>query len=457
MRSILAFFVMFSHSMLKSLLLALFEEKHAKKAILMIIDFTISNFRSIKEKHIFSLFAEGSANHLKNNIAYPCDNKIGILRTAGIYGANASGKSNLLLAFEALRYIICKSGDLKDGDLIPCYEPYLLSDSTKNAPTTFEIEFSTKNKRFLYSVSFTLDKIINESLDFYPVRQKANLFNRKKGQNWENMTFGAHYKGGKKKYAFFQNNSYLSKAGNSADSPELIRSIYNYFRSNILHLGAEQKVQMQSWKDKPVLIQKVAQVLAKVDTGISGIEFKEEDVTGIDFPKNVPENIKRQILSAEKKKAFFLHQDDKNNIQKFSEKIESSGTIKLFNTIPMLIEAFNEGGILILDELDNSFHPHIAELIIQLFNDPLVNTNNSQLIFSTHNINLMSPKILRRDQIWFTEKNNGATTLCSLAEYDKSTVKTDSPYNKWYEEGRFGAIPNIDIGKIAEILSEGLD
>jgi AAA15 family ATPase/GTPase len=421
----------------------------------MIIDFTISNFRSIREKQTFSLFAESSSSHLAENVARPGDGKIGVLRTAGIYGANASGKSNLLLAFEALRYIVCSSGDLKDGDNIPCYEPYMLSATSKNAPIEFEIEFFSKDGvRYIYKVAFNSKRILSESLDFYPSRSKANLFKRDEKDNWESVTFGGHYKGGKKKFAFFDNNSYISKAGNSADAPDLIRSIFNYFRLELFHLGVNQRIGMFRWKENQELVNNIAEILSKVDTGIFGVSFKEQDVTDIKLPSDIPDAIRKRILESESKKPVFLHKGENGYQEEFTEEMESAGTTKLFNMLPMLIEAFDDGGILLLDELDNSFHPHIAELIIKLFNDSSVNKNNAQLIFSTHNINLMSPDLLRRDQIWLTEKNNGETLFISLDEFDKNTVKIDSPFNRWYGDGRFGAIPAIDAGAIADIIKD---
>ncbi|MBQ0713040.1 MAG: ATP-binding protein [Porticoccus sp.] len=421
----------------------------------MIIDFTVSNFRSIRKKQTLSLFAESASNHLAENIARPGDEKIGVLRTVGIYGANASGKSNLLLAFEALRYIVCSSGDLKDGDTIPCYEPYLLAESSKTAPIEFEIEFFSKESvRFIYSVAFNAERILSESLDFYPSRSKANLFKRQEGDKWEDVAFGGHYKGGKKKFAFFDNNSYISKAGNSADAPELIRSIFNYFRTEIFHVGVNEPIGIFRWKNNQDLVNSIAEILSKVDTGIHGVSFKDQDVTEIKFPKDTPEFIRKRVLESESKKTVFLHRGDNGFQEEFTEDMESAGTTKLFNMLPMLMDALDDGGVLILDELDNSFHPHLAELIIKLFNDPKLNRKNSQLIFSTHNINLMSPSLLRRDQIWLTEKNNGETVFSSLDEFDKNTVKMDSPFGKWYCDGRFGAIPEIDFFAISKIIKD---
>lgn len=421
----------------------------------MIIDITITNFRSIRDKQTISLCAEGTPNHLKNNVAYPGDGKIGVLKTCGVYGANASGKSNLLLAFEALRYIICRSGDLKDGDEIPCYEPFKLDPSKPLEPVEFEVEFyCSDSNRYLYSVSFDSHSILTESLDFYPGRSKANLFNRKKGDDWRDIKFGTHYKGGKKRIAYFKNNSYLSKAGNSPDASEIVKNIFNYFRTDIFHLGVGQRVAMFEWKNDSDIVQKISKLLCYIDTGISEVEFKDSDFNEDDirFPSSIPETIKDQILRDKRKKAYFSHKDQKGDIVKFTEEMESAGTIKLFNTLPLLLEAFEDGGVLILDELDNSFHPHVAEFLISLFNTPEVNTNNAQLIFTTHNINLMSPSLLRRDQIWLAEKEDGASVFHSLDEYDRSKVKSNSPFRKWYEEGRFGAIPRINKDKISEIL-----
>lgn len=423
----------------------------------MIIDITIANFRSIKDKQTFSLYAESQSKHLEENIVYPGDGKYGVYRTAGIYGSNASGKSNLLLAFHALQDITTSSGDLKDGDDISSYEPYLLSKSTVNSPVEIEVEFFLKdNLRYIYSVTYIKNEILTESLDYYPSRAKANLFKREKSDTWEDISFGSHYKGGKKKYPLFKNNSYLSKAGNSADSPKVIRDIFNYFRNDIFHLGSEQKMGAFGWKKDPKLVQSIANILKEVDTGIVGLEFEDnkKSMEDFNFPDSFPDKLKKKFFDELSKETLFSHLDDEKNIYNFSEKLESSGTRKLLSMLPVLIETFADGGILILDELDNSFHPHIAELIIKLFNCEEVNENNAQLIFSTHNINLMSPKLFRREQIWFTEKNDGQTKITSLEDFNKNIVKMDSPFNKWYDEGRFGAIPDIDFHAISRIISD---
>lgn len=423
----------------------------------MIIDFTIENFRSIKDEATLSLHVENPKQHLATHVTYPNNDKIGVLKSAGIYGANASGKSNVLLAFEALRYLVGKSGDLKEGKKIPCYEPYLLSETTKNAPTKLELEFfnsKDSNIRYVYQISFDESTIYEESLDFYPKGSRANIFKRLPSDNWETITFGSSYKGGNKRIPFFKNNSYLSKIGENAAAPDMVRTAYKYIRSNIVHIGLNDHMMINDFHDNEKLVNRVSSLLCQFDTGVSKIQAKVSDVPTIEpnFPDTFPKELKEMLLEQSKKTFEFAHKTDNNQIEIFKQSMESDGTLKLFEMIPLLIEAFENGEVLIIDELDSSLHPHIAELIIKLFNDAEVNTKNAQLIFSTHNIQLMDSQNLRRDQIWFTEKRNGSTSLYSLHEFDKNKVKSDSPFYYWYHEGRFGALPRINYELISNLL-----
>ncbi|KAF2393165.1 AAA family ATPase [Pseudomonas frederiksbergensis] len=421
----------------------------------MIIDFTIKNFRSLKDEQLLSLSVENPKTHLLENISYPSNDKVGVLKTAGLYGANASGKSNVLMAFAALQWLVIDSGDLKEGEKIPCYEPYLLSDKTKTAPTTFEIEFANKGLRYVYSVTYDRQKIIQESLDFYPSRQKANIFKRDEGDTWETVSFGGLYKGGTKKIPFFENNTYLSKAGNNAAAADMIRSIYTYFRS-ITHIGSGQTIKMLNLFEHESLVKIISDLLCSVDTGVKKVSKRanKNNILPHELPPGLPEDVKQAFIEDNKYSFVFAHEKEEGGVVLFKENRESDGTRKLFNLLPMLINGFLNGYIMIMDELDNSFHPHIAELLIKLFNDPLINKNNAQLIFSTHNINLMTPNLFRRDQIWFAEKTNGATSIYSLDEFDKSNVKTSSPFGDWYDEGRFGALPKIHYAQITKIFNE---
>jgi len=425
----------------------------------MIVEFTISNFRSIKDEQTFSLYAENPGDHLLDNISYPGDKRVGVLKSAGIYGANASGKSNVLLAFEALKYLIEESGSWKDGDPIKCYEPFQLSEKTKNQPVRFEVEFLTPDgARYIYKIGFTRQRIVEENLSFYSSAKAAVLFDRTETDTWETITFKSLYTGGKKRLPFFDNNAYLSKVGDSADAPEIVRNVYNYFRTEVLRLGLNENVSLYDWADDKAVFDKVSALLTHIDAGISGVVVKDNaaDVSAVKFPEGMPQKVKESILKRMKRSYLFVHQtDDLNSTEQFDLEEESDGTKRFFRLAPLIIDALSTGGVLIIDELDHSMHPFMAEMIIRLFNDPEVNQGNAQLIFSTHNISLMSPERFRRDQIWLTEKANGATTLFSLEDFDKKKVKPQSPFNRWYAEGRFGAVPKIDYRSIVNLLKPG--
>ena len=422
----------------------------------MIVSLVVENFRSIKERTEFSLMASGSTGHLDAHVYRDESINFGVLRSVGIYGANASGKSNLLMAFEAIKCIATETGRLKDRESIPCYEPYLLSDEMRKCPVSFEIEFITEEKlRFIYKVKFNRYSIFEESLDYYPSKNKANLFKRDELDDWESIKFGSHYKGGSKRIAFFKNNSYLAKAGDNASSPEIIKTAYNYIERSLRHVGLNEKIRISSFGDRSVVVKKTADMLCLFDTGVSEITYKKNELDKIPLKMgdDTPQEIKDMIIDDLGFDYLFSHETEAGNDIKMPLRRESEGTQKLFEMIPLIYSAFDSGMTVIIDELDSSLHSHIATIIIRLFNDPSVNKSGAQLIFTTHNLNLMTPDKMRRDQVWFCEKNNGKTRVYSLDDFDKKKVKSSTPYAAWYDDGRFGAVPEINYDKIRTLLA----
>jgi len=406
----------------------------------VIVDFTIKNFRSIKSEQLLSLHADKKPKRHAGNISY-IENELGVLKTCAIYGSNA------------LQELIVKSGDLKDGDAISCYEPYLLSKSTKELPTRFEIEFYVDNIRYAYHVEYNSKEIVSEKLDFYPTARAANIFTRNSSTDWKSVKFGERYKGGKKQIAFFANNTYLSKAGNTPDSPEVIRKIFNHFRTNTQIMLANQAIGVFDWDKDKRTVSIINTFLKKVDLGIEkfGIEI-DESIEGLTFPKEMPEPLRSKLKNEFSKKEYFYHPDDNGDLIRFEKSKESSGTNKLFKLLPLFIQVIREGSVLFVDEIEGSFHPHIAELIIKLFNDPLVNSKNAQLIFTTHDLSLMESGVMRKDQIYLSEKTlKKGTRLYCLESYE-ADLKDSSPFAKWYDEGRLGAIPKINYRDISDAI-----
>jgi len=423
----------------------------------MIIDFRFRNFRSFsQEQHFSTKVTHGREVH-SSNFANAVDGKTDVLKTAVIYGANASGKSNVLKALAALQWLVVDSGDLKERDPLLAYEPFRLSQASLSEPTAFEIEFFLQDHgRFRYSVTFNATRILEEQLVSFSSRQRALVFERGPEDTWEDVRFGGTYKGGTRKFPFFENNSYLSKAGNSAASVPIMRHIYGYFRS-MMYFEASVRINSARYLKEEKRLKNVARVLAAVDTGISSITSEERTPSGLHLPDEMPESLKKAIIDQHSTAFSFWHKDDAGEMVEFGEDDESAGTQRLFNLLPMFLEVLRRGQVVLLDEIEGSFHPHIVAMIVRLFNDRRSNPRNAQLIFTTHDTNTLSPEILRRDQIWFVQKDDGASDLYCLDEYDKSKVKPGSPFREWYGEGRFGGVPAIRYNKVVEVVEAVLE
>lgn len=420
----------------------------------MIIEFTVKNFRSIKNEQLFSLFAENKLKHHSGNISY-IDN-IGVLKTCAIYGSNAAGKTNIILAYKALQTLIAESGEWKDGDEISCYEPYLLSKDTVEQPVYFGIEFNIDNIRYLYEISFNKKEIIFEKLDAFYSKRSSNLFTRNSSHDWKGVKFGERYKDGKKQIAFFSNNTYLSKAGNTPDSPEIIRKIFNYFRKNTFIALSNQQIGISGWHQDDNINNVINTFLRKIDLGINHFKMEEKSLPeNFELPSDMPEIVKNKLLYELSKEPSFNHETDYGEFVNFHYSKESMGTIKLFNMLPFFIKVLLKGATIFIDEIENSFHPHVAELLVKLFNDPMVNKNNAQLIFTTHDLTLMTSKTMRKDQIYLTKKNiQEGTSIECLENFD---IKDNSPFQKWYDEGRLGSIPTINYRDISDSIKKLFD
>ncbi|MEQ4823829.1 AAA family ATPase [Enterobacter hormaechei] len=419
----------------------------------MILSLSIENFRSFKDRSTLTFEASGNKDHNSSHV-YTSTNGLQVVKSAGLYGANASGKSNILLAFEAIKYLVSASGSLKEGANIACYEPYKLCEDTKNAPVKFEIEFlNRKNVKYIYKISFISNEILDESLDFYPSRAKANIFNRQQGQTWEEIKFGAHYKGSSRRIPFFANNSYLSKAGNNAAASDLMKEIYKYFDQEICYIPTFQQLILSSKnEDAQEIFSRAANILKYVDTGITAAKIVERDVKLPEYMTSFPEEIKQQFIDSQKDQIYFTHIGESGVEEVFEDKYESDGTLKIFNMLPLLLSAFASRMVFVIDELDNGLHAHMADFVIRLFNDKTINKVGSQLIFTTHNLSIMTHEKMRRDQIWFVKKENGSSRCYSLDDFDKKRVTPTSPFGTWYDEGRFGGVPVINYSRIKRLI-----
>ena len=425
----------------------------------MIISFSITNFRSIKNKLTLSMLPAKGYKELSGNII-SVNEKIDILCSAVIYGANASGKSNLLKALINFINFIKTSSSKKINEDIEIYDPFLLDRDTSNAPAEFEMEFLINKIKYYYFVSYDKKNIINEKLIYYPKGQPVFIFERKNTTDFEYNN--RILKGEKKSIEnrLLNNQLYISKAAN--EKLNILDDVYKYFnRFNIndsdfnsftkllspgTFIGTVLKAQ------EPEYFKRFEKIILALDLGIHSLKLvKNTNDTSILsmfpnkysdyldaglFPKFFP-NLNYELFAVHK---VYNKNSKKTELIDFPLERESAGTKNLFTVALNILESFKKGAVMIVDEFEKNLHPHIVKRLIKLFHDPEINTNNAQLIFTTHAINLLDNDLFRRDQIWFTDKNeHGETDLYSLSEF--KGIRKDMPLDKWYLNGRFGATP----------------
>ncbi|WP_404337255.1 ATP/GTP-binding protein [Sphingomonas sp. MMS12-HWE2-04] len=424
----------------------------------MIVDFSIGNFRSFRDEQMLSMNVEGSRLRHSSNFSLVEDERFAVLRSAGIFGANASGKTNVLRALAALQWIVVSSAGRKETQSILPYEPFRLSPAHVERPVAFEIEFVVPTgARYRYEVSFLRQRIVSERLISFARRSRATVFERLAEDTWETIKFGGTFKGGTRRFPFFDNAAYLSRAGNDASSPDFIREIYTYFES-LRYIPATNGMLSRMALSDPTMMHAVSELLCLADTGVGKVTIEENDIADdIRLPDNIPDDLKEAILAQNRMVAKFWMKSGSGDPVPFEADDMSHGTNRLFDLLPIILRVLENGSVLALDEIDAHLHTDLVNLVLQLFHDEEVNAKGAQLLFSTHDTNVLDANYMRRDQIWLASKEDGVSTLKCLAEYDKKYVRQDSPFEAFYRDGRLGALPRLPYKRVKQVLLDALD
>ena len=420
----------------------------------MLIEFNVQNFRSIKEEVTFSLVASADKS-LDNNLIKTDLLRDNLLRSAVIYGANASGKSNIVLAFNSLKNFVMKSHTFQKGTKLD-YLPFKLDKKYLSKPSKFEVVFIKNNIKYIYGVSFNSEKIIDEYLYYYPEGRRALIFERRDTNNYRFTIDRKEQKFISEKT--LDNILYLSNS--TQLNYDKTSKAFDWFKDNFGMIGVADHPQLieytiQKLNEDVKMKEFILKALIEADLGINDLSASIEAISIDEIPIPIREQLKAIIPDSEGN----LEKMDITTIHKVLDEIgneyyvefdfeeESEGTKRLFSLIGLWIDSLNNGRVLIVDELDTKLHHLLNVFLIKLFNDPTQNKNNAQLIFTTHNTNLLDLNIFRRDQIWFTEKNpnNGSTDLYSLIEF---SPRKDKNIQKGYLAGRYGAIPFISDDRI---------
>ncbi|WP_227394388.1 AAA family ATPase [Jeotgalibacillus aurantiacus] len=411
----------------------------------MLLEFTVENFRSIKNKITFSMIGSSSQKHPENYFLYK---NSPILKSTVVYGANGSGKSNFIQALKHASMMIKHSRSFVNMKRKPMAPPFHLDQNCLELPTTFEFVFAIEDiiYRFGFSVKGTI--ITDEWLYTKNSSRETMQYERKDNQ----YRLGREFKEGRgldEKTA----ESVLFLTVVSELNGELSRRILDWFNKlNILTNDRESSLFQLSAEilhDRPDISSVIIDFMNNADVGIDGLSARKIEDKEIPefFPDEVRESMMNDYVVYSEHRVRQKDGTIKNKKFNFSE-VESEGTKKLFSLSAMVISTLHIGGVLILDELDAKLHPLLTRYIVQLFNSEENNPENAQLIFTTHDTGFLSNRFFRKDQIWFTEKSeDGGTDLYSLEDLeteDGQKIRSDAPFEKDYIQGKYGAIPYVN-------------
>ena len=401
----------------------------------MLLEFSIKNFLSFKDKVTLSMVG-GATKGLKENHVMINEKKI--LKSLAIYGPNASGKTNLFKILTMVIYMINNSNNMKINDKLPI-EPFKFDKKSENGPSEFEIRFLTKGIKYVYGFVADKNKIYDEYLYYYPNGRESKIFDRTKINEYSfTQSDERELKDIAKKNA--TNKFFLATA--TAWNYEKTKNAFLFITSSISSLNSLSELRDISLrmhlKQNDELKPFALTLLKEADFNIEDYNVIET-VLPDDVLQSVPKFLRNEMVHAKSFNAKFKHIGSDKEI---SLNDESMGTQIIFYFIPFLLDTINKGKILVVDELDRSLHPYLVEMITNLFNNKSLNKNNAQLIFNTYDTHLLNSNSLRRDQIWFTEKDNetGSSDLFSLSDF---SVRNDENFEKGYMLGRYGAVPYI--------------
>lgn len=415
---------------------------------IMLINFSFGNFRSFRD--IKSLRMEaGRVDDLTESVIEK--DGFRLLPVAAIYGANSSGKTNVIKALGWFRYIVTKNSKLDPDDTL-LQLPFLLDVQTREAPTVFEIQILLDSTVYRYGFEYLPTEIVSEWLyekEVKPYAKERRLFQREK----QEIDISSEYfpEGKNKKKLTRTNRLFLSLVAqlNGNISQKLIKYLSRCNTISGIEGGGYEQLSLKMIEHHSEGYQEAMELFKKLDLGFTAIEVEEKEA-----PNGLKERLAAlQDINPEKLQDAKVYETyTTHNVYgkegkvvgqtKFNaENFESNGTNKVISFSGPLFNTLLKGKVLFVDELDAKLHPMLTRAIVRLFMDKETNPKGAQLVFTTHDTHLLDKECLRRDQVWFTEKDaTEASDLYSLLEFKE---RNDRNFEKNYIEGRYGAIPFI--------------
>lgn len=431
----------------------------------MLIEFKFRNYRSFRDEAVLSMEATGLGSFRKSLIEYGSTK---LLPGVAIYGKNGGGKSNVIRAFWlATQFIKNAQRTQHENAPIPVI-PFSLNDYSKSEPTEFEFIYVMNNIKYCYGFSATREKITKEYLYHSPKGQRALVFSR------SGQVFSFTEEKAKRKLiseTVAENQLFFSIACTMNDLA--CSNAMRWFRERVFFSRDYSDIprQLLEYSNDTNMLKAISEYAKAADLGIEEMQFeinsKEVD-RDMAFPSNIPEGIKTALtqfmhalaetsnnsevrLKMGEVTATSLHQgrnkDGESQLFSLELSDESDGTRKLMSIAPAIESVLSNGGVLLVDEIERELHPMLVNFIISKFQSKHTNPNGAQLIFTTHNTELMNMELIRKDQLYFVDKNqdDGASEIYSISDF--STRTTDN-IRKGYLLGKYGATPNIEVEEV---------
>jgi len=412
----------------------------------MLIEFSVTNFRSIRETQTLSMAASKYDKELveTNCTETPVSGLPRLLRSAVIYGPNAAGKSNLLKALGFMKNFVLQSHSLQEGSLISV-APFALAGDSRGEPSEFEIFFIQDAIRYQFGFAVNRSRVTKEWLYSYPKGRVKRLYERAydpelNDDKWYDPSLTGPkdlWKKSTRKNALF-----LSTAIHW--NSEQLKPVFNWFQGNLAIVLPSGEINLghsisQCATDEGK--QSIMEFMNAADLSIAGIELQKVVLTQESLPSDMPLAIKEQIVKDGLSLVRFHHRTDTGELLTLDLSEESDGTQKLFSYAGPLLDVLAKGRILVVDELDTSLHPLMVRFLISLVHNPAINKHNAQLIFTTHDTSVLDPDLYRRDQIWFVEKSKDQSSrLYPLSDF---SPRKGEALERNYLHGRYGALPFI--------------
>jgi hypothetical protein len=416
--------------------------------IAVLLEFKIRNFRSFREEATLSLVASKDRTLADTNTAVADEpSSTRALRTSVVYGANASGKSNALRALQLMRGVVVESAALKPEQTFNV-QPFRLNEKSLSEPTTFEAIFVVEGVRYQYGFSFTPQRIHSEWLLAYQTAKPQKWFVREfdRFRDKQTIRFGPHLVGPRTTWrdATRPNALFLSTAVQL--NSEQLAPIVDWFTNSLVVLmdGGMMPIEFSTQGlQNPRSSAAVHSLLEAADVGITAIRTERRKAKSHMFTLDLASGISNAKASeGDMLVPKFEHRAGSVTAD-FELGDESQGTQKLFSLAGPLWDIVNRDCVLVIDELDRSLHPLLVRQIVEAF-QPHSSSGRAQLIFSTHDTSLLDSKLLRRDQIWFAEKDNEqASRLTALSEF---SPRKSEALERGYLSGRYGGIPILSAG-----------